>query len=59
MKITKDDEGKAIIDFEGLEIEVENSFDICAFNDLFDGKYVSEVRNGVWIGKQGVSEIKV
>ena len=52
MKITYDENGKAIIDFEGLEIHVEDSFNLTAMSDLFHPDNVAEVNNGVWIGNQ-------
>ena len=53
MKITKDKEGKYVIDFEGLEIDVsEAGVDVGCVNfasSLFNDEVVSEVNNGVWL----------
>lgn len=55
MKISKDGMGKHIIDFEGLEVQVDTS---CAVNELFNPKTVSTVCNGSFNlnPKQTISE---
>ncbi len=57
MKITQKN-NRAIIDFEGLKIEVENTFNVCTISQIFDSKYVSEVKNGIWwISKSEVPKV--
>ena len=52
MKITKDNDGKYIIDFENLKINVSDIIEFDSINfisDLFNDDVVSEVRNGLWL----------
>ena len=46
MKITKDDKGKHIIDFEGLKVKADIN---CFFPELFNPETVSAIKNG-WFG---------
>lgn len=49
MKITRNDKGKFVVDFEGMEIDVSDvdSGNIGFISDLFSDK-VSFVMNGIW-----------
>ena len=49
MKITKDDKGKFVVDFEGMEIDVSDidTGNVGFISDLFSDK-VSIVMNGIW-----------
>ena len=54
MKITKDDDGYAIVDFEGLEVVCYGFGSgprVPAINQLFNENRVSQVNNGIFIFK--------
>ena len=49
MKITKDKDDKAVIDFEGLEVVIEGTDGgLGAINELFNDETVFVVKNGVF-----------
>ena len=46
MQVTRDGNGKHIIDFEGVEMQVDSD---CSVNKLFNCDTVSEIKHGKFI----------
>ncbi len=51
MKVTKNEQGKYDIDFEGLEINLHCDMTLGSVQELFNPDTVSEVRNGHFLCK--------